>query len=169
MEQVTGAYLSFKSFEDVQKNRALAGRCHGGFEGLWFVQIRAIMFIFVRRKSDCFRAFLYNHLIRLIVTMKKVHAPTTTSRSSQDPGKNHTSQKPALKVCHLSDIHLGYRKYQKLAKSGINQRELDVALAFREAIDRVIGLAPQLVLFSGDIFFLTNKEKKMFMISFFLY
>lgn len=84
--------------------------------------------------------------------MKKVHAPTTTSRSSQDPGKNHTSEKPALKVCHLSDIHLGYRKYQKLAKSGMNQRELDVALAFREAIDRVIGVAPQLVLFSGDIF-----------------
>jgi exonuclease SbcD len=91
-------------------------------------------------------------LIRLIVTMKKSHAPTTTSRSSEIAGNIRTSQKASLKVCHLADIHLGYRKYQKLSKTGANQRELDVALAFRESIDRIIGLSPNLVIMAGDIF-----------------
>lgn len=57
-----------------------------------------------------------------------------------------------LKVCHISDVHLGYRKYSKVTKAGFNQRELDVNAAFRESIDRIIRIAPNLVLVAGDLF-----------------
>jgi exonuclease SbcD len=61
-------------------------------------------------------------------------------------------KKPALKVCHLSDVHLGYRRYNKLANSGLNQREVDVNLAFQESIARIISLRPDLVIIAGDLF-----------------
>ena len=61
-------------------------------------------------------------------------------------------KKPALRVCHLADVHLGYRRYNKLAKSGVNQREVDVNLAFQEAIARIISLKPDLVIIAGDLF-----------------
>jgi DNA repair protein SbcD/Mre11 len=57
-----------------------------------------------------------------------------------------------MRLVHLSDLHLGYRQYQRLTPSGINQREADVALACKRAIDATIGLRPDLVLFAGDIF-----------------
>ena len=57
-----------------------------------------------------------------------------------------------MRLVHLSDLHLGYRQYQRLTPSGINQREADVALACKRAIDATIGLKPELVLFAGDIF-----------------
>ena len=55
-------------------------------------------------------------------------------------------------VAHLADLHLGYRAYHRLAAGGINVRERDVALAFRAALDRLIQLRPDLILFAGDIF-----------------
>lgn len=55
-------------------------------------------------------------------------------------------------MCHLADVHLGYRRYNKLAKSGVNQREVDVNLAFQEAIARIISLKPDLVIIAGDLF-----------------
>lgn len=57
-----------------------------------------------------------------------------------------------MRLVHLSDLHLGYRQYQRLTSAGINQREADVALAFTRAIDAVIALAPDLVLFAGNVF-----------------
>ncbi|GAC1514996.1 MAG: exonuclease SbcCD subunit D [Gemmatimonadaceae bacterium] len=57
-----------------------------------------------------------------------------------------------MRLVHLSDLHLGFRQYQRLTPSGINQREADVAAAFRRAIDTTIGLRPDLVLFAGDLF-----------------
>lgn len=57
-----------------------------------------------------------------------------------------------IRICHLADIHLGYRKYSKITKSGVNQREVDVAIAFREAIDRIIALKPSAVVIAGDLF-----------------
>jgi DNA repair protein SbcD/Mre11 len=57
-----------------------------------------------------------------------------------------------VRLVHLSDLHLGYRQYQRLTPTGINQREADVAAAFRVAIDRIIDLAPDIVLFGGDVF-----------------
>jgi len=57
-----------------------------------------------------------------------------------------------MRLVHLSDLHLGYRQYQRLTPGGINQREADVAVAFRNAVDATIALAPNIVVVAGDIF-----------------
>ncbi|HET7372977.1 MAG TPA: DNA repair exonuclease [Gemmatimonadaceae bacterium] len=57
-----------------------------------------------------------------------------------------------MRLVHLSDLHLGYRQYQRLTPGGVNQREADVAATFRTAIDRIIALEPDLILVAGDIF-----------------
>ena len=57
-----------------------------------------------------------------------------------------------MRLVHLSDLHLGFRQYQRFTPMGINQREHDVALAFRKAIDKTIELQPDIVLFAGDVF-----------------
>jgi DNA repair exonuclease SbcCD nuclease subunit len=57
-----------------------------------------------------------------------------------------------MRLVHLSDLHLGYRQYQRLTPGGVNQREADVAATFRTAIDRVIALRPDVIVFAGDIF-----------------
>lgn len=57
-----------------------------------------------------------------------------------------------MRLVHLSDIHLGYRQYQRLTPTGINQREADVARTFQRAVDQLIALRPDLVLVAGDVF-----------------
>ena len=57
-----------------------------------------------------------------------------------------------MRLVHLSDLHLGYRQYQRLTPNGINQREWDVANTFRQAVDRVIALKPDIILVAGDVF-----------------
>jgi DNA repair protein SbcD/Mre11 len=57
-----------------------------------------------------------------------------------------------MKLVHLSDIHLGFRQYQRQTPTGINQREADVAASLRKVIDAVIELHPDLVLIAGDVF-----------------
>ncbi|MBV9878947.1 MAG: DNA repair exonuclease [Gemmatirosa sp.] len=57
-----------------------------------------------------------------------------------------------MRLVHLSDLHLGFRQYQRLTPAGINQREADVAQAFRRAIEHAIELRPELVLIAGDVF-----------------
>jgi hypothetical protein len=57
-----------------------------------------------------------------------------------------------MRLVHLSDLHLGFRQYQRLTPGGINQREADVARSFQNAIDRIIELGPDLVLIGGDVF-----------------
>jgi DNA repair exonuclease SbcCD nuclease subunit len=57
-----------------------------------------------------------------------------------------------LRLVHLSDLHLGYRQYQRLTPTGINQREADIAGALKRAVDRTVELRPDLVLMAGDIF-----------------
>ncbi|MEO6446083.1 MAG: DNA repair exonuclease [Gemmatimonadaceae bacterium] len=57
-----------------------------------------------------------------------------------------------MRLVHLSDLHLGFRQYQRQTSAGINQREADVASVFRTVIDRVIALAPDVIVFAGDIF-----------------
>jgi 3',5'-cyclic AMP phosphodiesterase CpdA len=57
-----------------------------------------------------------------------------------------------MRLVHLSDLHLGFRQYQRLTPGGINQREADVARSFQTAIDRTIELRPDLVLIGGDVF-----------------
>ena len=50
-----------------------------------------------------------------------------------------------MRLVHLSDLHLGFRQYQRLTPRGINQREADVAQSFTRAIDKIIELAPEIV------------------------
>jgi DNA repair protein SbcD/Mre11 len=57
-----------------------------------------------------------------------------------------------MRLVHISDLHLGYRQYQRQTARGINQREADIALAFRKAIDKTIALQPDLVVIAGDVF-----------------
>jgi exonuclease SbcD len=57
-----------------------------------------------------------------------------------------------MRLVHLSDLHLGFRQYQRLTPGGINQREADVARSFQSAIDRTIELRAELVLVGGDVF-----------------
>lgn len=57
-----------------------------------------------------------------------------------------------MRLVHLSDLHLGFRQYQRLTPGGINQREADVARTFQLAVDRVIELRPELVVIGGDVF-----------------
>jgi DNA repair protein SbcD/Mre11 len=57
-----------------------------------------------------------------------------------------------LRLVHLSDLHLGFRQYQRLTPAGINQREADVAQSFRRAIDKTIALRPEVVVIGGDVF-----------------
>jgi exonuclease SbcD len=57
-----------------------------------------------------------------------------------------------VRLLHLSDLHLGFRQFQRTTPTGINQREWDVAQSFTRAIDRVIELRPDLLLIAGDVF-----------------
>jgi len=57
-----------------------------------------------------------------------------------------------VKLAHIADPHLGIRQYHRQTAGGINQREADVAQAFRAAIDGVIGAAPDVVVIAGDLF-----------------
>lgn len=63
-----------------------------------------------------------------------------------------TKTSGGFRICHLADVHLGYRRYNKLSKGGFNQREVDVNLAFKEAIDRIIRVEPRVTIIAGDLF-----------------
>lgn len=54
-------------------------------------------------------------------------------------------------VAHLSDLHLGYRAFDRW-EQGVNLRERDLSLAVQRAFDGVVGLAPDLVVVTGDVF-----------------
>lgn len=71
-----------------------------------------------------------------------------------------------MRVVHLSDLHLGYRQYQRLTPAGINQREADVAATFRSAIDRVVELAPDVVLIAGDVFHTVRPSNQAILLAF---
>jgi DNA repair exonuclease SbcCD nuclease subunit len=57
-----------------------------------------------------------------------------------------------VKIAHLADLHLGFRQYHRQTPAGINQREADVANAFRAAVDGVIAARPDAVIIAGDLF-----------------
>ncbi len=57
-----------------------------------------------------------------------------------------------MKLAHLSDVHLGFRRYHRLTAQGINQREADVAQAFRRAVDDLVEVQPDVVIVAGDLF-----------------
>jgi DNA repair exonuclease SbcCD nuclease subunit len=57
-----------------------------------------------------------------------------------------------VKIAHIADPHLGIRQFHRQTPGGINQREADVAAAFRSAIDGVIAARPDAVVVAGDLF-----------------
>ncbi len=57
-----------------------------------------------------------------------------------------------MKIAHLADLHLGFRQYHRQTPAGINQREADTALAFRQAVDGVLAARPDAVIVAGDLF-----------------
>ena len=57
-----------------------------------------------------------------------------------------------MKLAHLADLHLGFRQYHRQTAAGINQREADVAAAFRRAVDGVLEARPDVIVVAGDLF-----------------
>jgi DNA repair protein SbcD/Mre11 len=57
-----------------------------------------------------------------------------------------------VKLAHIADPHLGIRQYHRLTPGGINQREADIAQAFRHAVDGVLEARPDAVILAGDLF-----------------
>ena len=57
-----------------------------------------------------------------------------------------------MRLIHLSDLHLGFRQYQRLTPAGINQREADVAGTVQRAIAQIIALKPDVIVVGGDVF-----------------
>ena len=57
-----------------------------------------------------------------------------------------------MKLAHIADAHLGIRQYYRQTPAGLNQREADVAQAFRATIDGVIAARPDAVVIAGDLF-----------------
>ena len=57
-----------------------------------------------------------------------------------------------MKLAHLADLHLGFRQFDRQTPKGINQREWDVAEAFRRAVDDLLEQKPQLIVIAGDLF-----------------
>lgn len=57
-----------------------------------------------------------------------------------------------MRIAHLADLHIGFRQFDAMAPSGINQREQDVADALSRTIDTVIAETPDLVVIAGDVF-----------------
>lgn len=71
-----------------------------------------------------------------------------------------------MRLVHLADLHLGYRQYQRQTEYGINQREQDVASAFKKCMERVIALQPDLVLVAGDVFHQVRPPNPAIMLAF---
>ena len=57
-----------------------------------------------------------------------------------------------MRIAHLADLHLGFRQFHRQTANGLNQREADVANAFRRAVDQVIEARPDLIVVAGDLF-----------------
>ncbi|MDI6892054.1 MAG: exonuclease SbcCD subunit D [Actinomycetota bacterium] len=58
-----------------------------------------------------------------------------------------------MRVVHISDTHLGYTAYRSLdPELGINQREADIFAVFKQAIDKILEISPDVVLHTGDLF-----------------
>jgi len=57
-----------------------------------------------------------------------------------------------MKLAHLSDLHLGFRQFERLTPRGSNQREADVATAFHRAVDDLLVQKPDCIVIAGDVF-----------------
>jgi hypothetical protein len=57
-----------------------------------------------------------------------------------------------VKLAHLADLHLGFRQLERQTPRGGNQREADVAEAFKRAVDDLLEQRPDLIVLAGDVF-----------------
>ena len=57
-----------------------------------------------------------------------------------------------MKLAHLADLHLGFRQFDRQTPRGTNQREADIAEAFRRAVDDLLEQKPDVIVIAGDIF-----------------
>lgn len=57
-----------------------------------------------------------------------------------------------MRIAHFADNHLG---------AGIDQREQDILNSFREAIDKIIDLRPDLVINAGDLFHMVRPSNRV--------
>lgn len=64
------------------------------------------------------------------------------------------------RLVHLADLHLGFRQYERQNGAGINMREADVAATLVRSIDKVIEIAPHIVLIAGDVFHQVRPSNK---------
>lgn len=64
-----------------------------------------------------------------------------------------------MKIAHLADLHLGYRAYTRTDEKGINLREKDVLIAFKNALFSVPEDV-KLIIIAGDIFHQVRPSNK---------
>jgi DNA repair exonuclease SbcCD nuclease subunit len=57
-----------------------------------------------------------------------------------------------MTIAHLSDTHLGFRAYSRLAAGGFNQREVDVMDTFTQCLRAILERDPDIVVHAGDLF-----------------
>lgn len=57
-----------------------------------------------------------------------------------------------MKIVHISDLHIGYKAYNRLEKNGFNVREMDVLSAFQETLEKTARINPDLIIIAGDVF-----------------
>jgi exonuclease SbcD len=57
-----------------------------------------------------------------------------------------------MRICHTSDWHGGFRAFTRTSPGGLNQREMDCAVAIGRVIDGMIAARPDVVLIAGDVF-----------------
>jgi DNA repair exonuclease SbcCD nuclease subunit len=57
-----------------------------------------------------------------------------------------------MRIVHASDLHIGFRDYDKLSRAGVNAREVDVAQTFARHIDAWIAERPDVIAIAGDVF-----------------
>ena len=57
-----------------------------------------------------------------------------------------------MKLAHLADLHLGFRQFDRQTARGANQREVDIAEAFKRAVDDILEQKPDLIVVAGDLF-----------------
>src|SRR5213596_2465136 len=78
--------------------------------------------------------------------------PRPPGRRCRRSTRSRRSRTDRVKLAHLADLHLGFRQYDRQTLRGGNQREADVAEAFRRAVDDLLVQRPDLIVFAGDIF-----------------
>lgn len=66
-----------------------------------------------------------------------------------------------MRLVHVSDVHLGYRAYSRINSAGINVRESDVFLAFRDCIAKIKQFQPDIIIIAGDLFHVVRPSNLM--------